>query len=366
MALEMCPECFKQISSTARFCPHCGYTQQFAKPRKLNPYTLRTGFILLAIFLFIIIIISWKGYNALLYNARTDFKEDYQKSNTRIDESSINDEWYKGGTLHDVSIKYWESASYKNKLATCADFLHAIDSTITYDELKKKAKKLTRQINKTFYKQEITDDATVREIAVLCLGVDLPNNEEDTTEKYNFKILDIRTSGTVKMTIYMQTPEQLTEPELEEIAINLRNENSTYDKLFIFYYLPDMELNGGAWASTHFNKELEIKIYGVDKSIEAKVKNAKQSSGELIGKWYDKTPGIEHSIIISKIGSKYILKRAFRDGSVMEKDLKFSLSNGKMKFVYESDVGEYLLIEKNGQLGQYDNQGLIDKCDKIK
>ena len=189
--------------------------------------------------------------------------------------------------------------------------------------------------------------------------------QEDILTTSNYKIINTETSGTTKKTIYIQIPEQLTTQQLEDIATQLKIDNSVYDRLFIFYYLPNMKIGSGAWASTHFNKDLEVRIYGVDKSIEAKVKNAGPSSGELIGKWYDKTPGIEHSIIISKIGSKYILKRAFRDGSVMEKDLKFSLSNGKMKFVYESDVGEYLLIEKNGQLGQYDNQGLIDKCDKI-
>ncbi len=27
MALEKCPECGGQLSTTARFCPHCGYVR---------------------------------------------------------------------------------------------------------------------------------------------------------------------------------------------------------------------------------------------------------------------------------------------------------------------------------------------------
>ena len=32
-------------------------------------------------------------------------------------------EWYVGGTLHDKTIAEWRTASYDNRLATCADFV---------------------------------------------------------------------------------------------------------------------------------------------------------------------------------------------------------------------------------------------------
>jgi hypothetical protein len=31
--------------------------------------------------------------------------------------------WYKGGTLHDATLKEWRQATYENQLATCADFI---------------------------------------------------------------------------------------------------------------------------------------------------------------------------------------------------------------------------------------------------
>ena len=33
------------------------------------------------------------------------------------------DEWYAGGTLHDSTLGAWNSATEKNKLATCADYV---------------------------------------------------------------------------------------------------------------------------------------------------------------------------------------------------------------------------------------------------
>lgn len=37
--------------------------------------------------------------------------------------SDINTKWYSGGTLHQASLLDWQNASYKNKLATSADFV---------------------------------------------------------------------------------------------------------------------------------------------------------------------------------------------------------------------------------------------------
>ena len=34
-----------------------------------------------------------------------------------------------------------------------------------------------------------------------------------------------------------------------------------YQRTFIAYYLPNMEVGKGAWATTHFNPTLEIKFY---------------------------------------------------------------------------------------------------------
>jgi hypothetical protein len=35
-----------------------------------------------------------------------------------------------------------------------------------------------------------------------------------------------------------------------------------YERVFICYYLPGMEVGAGAWATGHFNPELEVKVLG--------------------------------------------------------------------------------------------------------
>ncbi len=50
-----------------------------------------------------------------------------------------NDNWYKGGTLHDKTALEWQKASNANKLATCADFItKAVISGMLKESLKTK------------------------------------------------------------------------------------------------------------------------------------------------------------------------------------------------------------------------------------
>ena len=90
----------------------------------------------------------------------------------------------------------------------------------------------------------------------------------------------------------------------------------------------------------------------------------KESAREVIGEWYDSTPYIEANIIIIKSGDSYLMKREFKDGSAMEKDLTFSKFKGKSKFSYESSSGSYMVIESSGHLGLYDSEGFITTATK--
>jgi hypothetical protein len=190
-------------------------------------------------------------------------------------------------------------------------------------------------------------------------------NGQDSIEKYKFKILGSETMGMAKKSVYIQIPEQLTEPQLKEIATQLREENNGYDRLFIFYLLPDMTIGSGAWATTHYQPELEINIMGIGEKEKEKLKKVELPEGEIIGKWYDDRPYVENSMIIYKVNNTYKLKQAFKDGSGSDRDLKQSMLNGKLKFVYKNDFGEYLLIEKDGRLGVYDKDGLVNTVDII-
>jgi hypothetical protein len=51
---------------------------------------------------------------------------------------------------------------------------------------------------------------------------------------------------------------------LRAIATQLKNSDAhTYERTFIVYYLPGMEIGSLAWATSHFDPELQVRIIGV-------------------------------------------------------------------------------------------------------
>ncbi len=48
------------------------------------------------------------------------------KSQSTISNSANEDLWYSGGTLHSLKTEDWRNATYKNKLATCADWAASV------------------------------------------------------------------------------------------------------------------------------------------------------------------------------------------------------------------------------------------------
>ncbi len=65
------------------------------------------------------------------------------------------------------------------------------------------------------------------------------------------------------MAFRLRTTRELTRAEIRKIAERLRDERA--ERTFIVYYLPGMDVDAGAWASSHFNPDLEIRIYGREK-----------------------------------------------------------------------------------------------------
>ena len=96
---------------------------------------------------------------------------------------------------------------------------------------------------------------------------------------------------------------------------------------------------------------------------DTKVKS--ESTWQIIGKWYDNSPYIEHGIIISEKSGNYRMELNFKDGSNMIKTLYKTTRNGLTKFTYDNPHGEYLIVQKDGSLSIYDNEGFIKKAEKV-
>ena len=95
---------------------------------------------------------------------------------------------------------------------------------------------------------------------------------------------------------------------------------------------------------------------------------SKESSGEIIGEWLDDSPYVAGKYTFLKRNGKVIMIRKFKDGSGSEEEMIQKKQSGRLRFEEKegNDCGDYYLIEKNGNLGVYDNAGLIQTMRSIK
>ena len=95
-------------------------------------------------------------------SCRNGSSSSYNKSTTVVDK------WYEGGTLHKANISDWKTATEKNKLATCGDFMATVDNTVSMTELKRRATELKKCIDEATRGLESTNNESVSSIAALC------------------------------------------------------------------------------------------------------------------------------------------------------------------------------------------------------
>jgi len=159
-----------------------------------------------------------------------------------------------------------------------------------------------------------------------------------------------------------------TKAELRSIANELRGADPrNYDRTFICYYLPAMEVQAGAWATTHFNPDLKICILGLTKEQTTSATNEPvNTSRKLAGTWFDQRPHVSGKITIYRKNGRLFLTRKFKDGSSYNTELiENSSSRGLRLDKKESNHGDYYIINKKGDLEMRDSDGLISTAKKM-
>jgi hypothetical protein len=186
----------------------------------------------------------------------------------------------------------------------------------------------------------------------------------------NYTVIEKTNLGNIKGSIDIRLEKKVTKDFLQKLALKLREaEPRKYDRLFITYYLLGMTPGSGAWATSHFNPNLEVKILGTTIEKEkALLSEPKNSSGEIIGEWLDESPYVVAKYTLMKKNGKIIMMRKFKDGSGSKKEMVQKNQSGRLRFEEKggNDFGEYYIIERNGNLGAYDSAGLISTMRSIK
>ena len=186
----------------------------------------------------------------------------------------------------------------------------------------------------------------------------------------NYAIIEKSKMGSIKISIDIRLQEKVSKDFLRELALKFQKEEpKKYDRMFITYYLLGMTPGAGAWATSHFNPNLEVKILGTTIEEEKTLMNkSKNPSGKIIGEWLDESPYVGAKYTFLKRDGKIIMICKFKGGSGSEKEMIQKKQSGRLRFEEKVDnnFGEYYLVDRKGNLGVYDNAGLITTMSSIK
>lgn len=173
-----------------------------------------------------------------------------------------------------------------------------------------------------------------------------------------YSVIDSDVVPGVKRTLDIRLNKKVSEEILGEIALKLKaGDSHQYERTLICYYLPGMTVGSGAWATTHFDPDLQVQILGLTEQAEKTQKSKPQPSNrKVIGKWVDS--GIAGgTITIFRKDGGYFMETQYSDGSCGTRRLV--KASARRYNNPESDAGDHFVINSDGDLEISDNDGLM-------
>lgn len=173
-----------------------------------------------------------------------------------------------------------------------------------------------------------------------------------------------------RRTLTVRLNKEMSKTTLRALALKLKSQDSrNYDQTFMMYYLPGMKVGTIAWATTHFNPNLEVVIMGF--TIEEKKKLLNERAPEdcyVIGRWLDETPYLGSRITIFRKDGLLFIEHVFADGSSSKERIKERAVLMRIKRFEPAEAsryGEHWILNANGNLEVHDNKGLISTAKRI-
>lgn len=194
--------------------------------------------------------------------------------------------------------------------------------------------------------------------------------QAETIEGATYSIISDRDFRDIRRNIDVRLDKKVSSEALRKIAQRLKKmERKKYERTFIAYYLPNMKVNAGAWATTHFDPRLEVKILGLTAEEEENMaRAAKSTSRVVVGIWLDDRPYAGATVTIYRENKKLYLESKYKDGSSSIDEMTESQSSTGTKLVEKggNKHGEYFVLDKKGNLQAGGNNGIFLKYKKLK
>lgn len=183
--------------------------------------------------------------------------------------------------------------------------------------------------------------------------------KETLPENFAYEIIkDDSDAALEKNQLEIEISEKLTEGQIATLAEKLYNSKDKQRRFYIFYKLKGVENSVVAWATSHFDPELEIDISGSTTAEDiSKDKLSEQINGEVIGKW-DENKYTFSNLIIYKKDNKIFIKTVFKNGQTSDEELKENKTDKGVRYDYKDGGynGEYFILNNAKELELYNSE----------
>lgn len=181
----------------------------------------------------------------------------------------------------------------------------------------------------------------------------------------DYKIIKDEKRRNVKRTVEVLLPERVDKETLRRIAEKIYQDG--FERTFIGYRVGG-DTDTMYWATTNYNPDLEINIYGSDKQSHEKLMATNLVvDGELVGQWLANQAVYEYKAAIYRRDGKVYMKRLFPSGSDLEEELSVVNIDGQTRYYDRSGLehGEYYTISPSGDLQFWSENGNYYTAPKI-
>ena len=151
------------------------------------------------------------------------------------------------------------------------------------------------------------------------------------------------------------------ESGLEALAWELKGrESRSFNRTFIVYYLPEMPVDEGGWATSHFRPDLVVRILGIEAGAESRLSALRSEHGDdLLGAWENNQVGSASTFALIQPTQGFSIIQIYPDGSARRIPVNEVASRRGRRFEDpENRFGEFYLL-REGRFELHDTEGLV-------
>lgn len=191
--------------------------------------------------------------------------------------------------------------------------------------------------------------------------------KEPLPVNFSYKIIEDNSNNALdKNQLAVEISEKITIEQIATLADEFYSSKPKQRRFYIAYFLSGKENKADVWAVSNFDPELKIDIIGSTEKQDIKTSEASDIKGTILGKWRSDESLMGATLILyTNSESKLKMRINFKDGRELEREINKSSLNGKTCYRDDNKHGEYYILESNGNLGMYGNDGKFDEAVKL-